>query len=171
MEEENKKLKDAIEAIEVSVYYCIDLSFTHFKNENPTLELVCDKKTMDNWYDLIRWSYAQGHEDPDDDLKREFDIEISPLIESAINQCVRWYYKYNSEHIDTARSLLGVDCESCDGKGTSQDDECEECDGSGQDYDATLDSELPWDTLDEVLLNIMNSCNVDSFKELSKISI
>ena len=52
---------------------------------------------------------------------------LKKSIESAINQCVRWYYKYNCEHIDIARSLLGVDCESCDGKGISQDDECDEC--------------------------------------------
>ena len=55
METEGKEYKDCIAEIEGTLFYNIDMAFSNFKNQNPTLELVCDKKTMSNCYDFIKW--------------------------------------------------------------------------------------------------------------------
>ena len=166
MEKDEKKWKDGVKSIENDLYYNIDMSFTHLKKEYPTLESQYEKKTIDNWYDFIKWTCAQEY--PEDiDFKEELDIEINPLMEFIHDQSVRWYYKYNANLIEDAKSALGEKCESCKGEGAIDDEECEYCWGSGIDEDA----ELHWEGIDEARNNIIKSCNTSSFKELSKITI
>jgi hypothetical protein len=170
MLEENKEWKEAVAEIEGSIYYNIDMAFSNFKNQNPTLELVCDKKTMSNWYDFIKWMCA--HESVEDiEFEEELGLKVSPLISSAHDICVHFYYKYNGDMIEEAKSML-CKCEPCEGEGivnegTAEEDTCEDCYGSG-----TCDDVDPaFDAIDEAKSNIVDSFNIDSFKELYKISI
>ena len=111
MEKKDKKWKIGLESIENSIYYNIDLSFSHVKKQFPTLEKDYDMKTMDNLYDLIKWICAQEY--PEDiDFKKELDIEVTPLIEFIHEQSTMWFYKYNGDMIDDAKYILSL-LDSC----------------------------------------------------------
>ena len=82
MKKGDQEWESGVESIERDLYYNIDMSFTHLKNNFPSLESVYGKKNMDNWYDFIKWTCAQEY--PEDiDFKKELDIEISPLMSSS----------------------------------------------------------------------------------------
>ena len=166
MEKKDKKWKIGLKSIENSLYYNIDLSFSHVKKQFPTLEKDYDMKTMDNLYDLIKWICAQEY--PEDiDFKKELDIEETPLIEFIHKQSSMWWYKYNGDMIDDAKYILSL-CKTCKGMGYTDDDEEEECEDCFNGYE---ENDLHWEAIDEARNNIIKSCNKSSFKELSKILV
>jgi hypothetical protein len=166
MKKGDQEWESGVESIERDLYYNIDMSFTHLKNNFPSLESVYGKKIMDNWYDFIKWTCAQEY--PEDiDFKKELDIEISPLIEFIHDQSVSWYYKYNADLIQDAKVAFSEECESCKGEGYIDEEQCEDCWGAGYDED----DESHWKAIDEARNNIIKSCNTSCFKELSKIKL
>ena len=159
--------------IEGAIYTGIDMAFGWFKKNNPALEIICDKKTMKEWDDFVSWCYAMDGEDSAKwELKEnpEFDFEISPLMQSVIDECAWWWCKYNCDHQGVAEDEFYISCENCDGTGFLDEDwndYCEECDGSGRDQE----DNTYYDYLDQAYKNIRDSVDTKKFKNLSKIKI
>ena len=162
-----------IGVIESDIYGGIDMAFGWFKKNNPTLEIICDKKIMKDWYDFVKWVYAMDGEDAAEwELKEnsEYDFEISPLMQSVIDECAWWWCKYNCDHQGVAEDEFYISCENCDGTGYLDDDEkdgCDECDLSGKNQEDLIH----WEYLDEAYQNIRDSVDTKKFKNLSKIKI
>ena len=144
MDDEQKKWKESVLSLEKILYENIEMCFINFKNENPNLESLCDKKTMNNWYDFIKWVYSQ--EDVEYiEFEEQLGIEESNLISSAHEICIHFYYKYNAHMIEEAKYML-----------------CKEDDDH---FDPAFYA------IEEAKTNIINTCNVSTFEELSKIKI
>jgi len=150
------------------IYETIDNAYNSFKNDNPVLELVCDKNTMKIWYDFMTWFYVN-----DDIQKEEFefngqcslgdsDIElvISPLMQCAMDESAAWWNKYlMTSHYCTAYREFKESCFFCFGDG------CEHCDYEG------FDEQLCEANVHRIFREIRDSIDTSSFKELSKIKI
>ena len=159
-------------SIESDIYRAIDMAFGWFKNNNPTLEVICDEETMSQWYDFIKWCYAQdGEGNAEYELKNNpsFNFEISPLMENAMIECDGWWCKYNVDHQQIAEEEFKEDCGGCDGNGYTDEgyeNECETCEGSGKDPE---DEGGHWVAYEEAFDKISNSVDTSSFEKLSKI--
>ena len=158
--------------IEECIKRGIDMSFHWLKKDNPNLEVVCDEKTLGYWYDFIAYCYALNlGEDLDCESLRDYDgidVEVSPLMQEAMDQAAGWHIKYNCDHQQTA--LDEYACESCDGDGSTRDEEgnwkdCNECEGEG------YDNEAGYDALDDAYESIRKSIDTNNFAELSKITL
>ena len=162
-------------AIELDIYRGIDMAFHWFKKNNPNLEKICDEDTMNQWYDFLTWCYAQDGETEAEDIlldtDNNFNFEISPLMQDAIDECSGWWCKYNIDHQQTAEEESGFACDNCEGTGymdENYDKECDECDATGKDQN---DEESYWDAYEEAFSNISNSVDTSFFEKLSKIEI
>ena len=131
-------------SIETDIYIAIDMAFNWFKKNNPSLDIICDEETMNQWYDFVTWCYAQDGECmAEDELKNNpnFNFEISPLMQSAMNECDAWWCKYNVDHQAIAEEEFS-------------DDE---------------DEEAHWEAYEDAFYNISNSVDTSCFEKLSKI--
>ncbi|MDB2473217.1 hypothetical protein N9W70_02060 [Schleiferiaceae bacterium] len=130
--------------IEEDILGGIDMAFDWFERNNPNLKVICDKETMSQWYDFVKWCYAQNGEGwAEDQLKKNprFNFEISPLMKSALSECDAWYCKYAIDHQQTAEDYFGED------------------------------EEGHWKALEEAYDKISKSVDTSSFEKLSKISL
>ena len=131
-----------------------------------------DEETMTQWYDFVKWCYAQDGEcNAESEIKENpsFNFEISPLMEDAMNECDGWWCKYNVDHQQIAEEEFKEDCGNCDGVGYMDEDcenECETCEGSGKDPE---DEDGHWFYYEEAFSNISNSVDTSCFEKLSKI--
>ena len=147
--------------VESDIYRAIDMAFGWFKKNNPILETICDKQTLNEWYNFVTWCYAQDGEDMSwhqiEKFKKEnnpnFAFEISPLMESAMEECAGWWCKYNIDHQEVAMQ------EMRDEMSTELDD---------YDYDEDPDGYY-WDYYETAFNKISNSVDTSSFVKLSKI--
>jgi surface protein len=139
-------------------YTNIDMVFHWFLKNNPAIEIICDKETMTQWYDFVKWSYTNNpltvEEWREGDIvtKGSYTFKISSLMESIVWECVEWYNNIKAE--EEARNLTfsllkarasevsGKVCVECDG----DDDYCEKCYGTGFDV---YDKDIDWVYYDE----------------------
>ena len=131
-------------SIESDIYRAIDMAFGWFKKNNPTLEVICDEETMTQWYDFVKWCYAQDGEcNAEGEIKENpsFNFEISPLMEDAMGECDGWWCKYNVDHQQIAEAEFKED---------------EDEDGH-------------WFYYEEAFSKISNSVDTSCFEKLSKI--
>ena len=141
----------------------IDMAYHWFVQENPTIESVCDEKTISDWYNFVAFSYCKIKndllEEVLDDFKEEsddFDFEISLLMEKADNCAGVAWEKYDVDHQNEAFDLLGEDPDLYSGD---------------EDYDADEDPDgLHYEIVDKAYEEIGNSVDTSSFKKLSMIS-
>tara|TARA_B110000238_G_C15842729_1_gene317595 strand:- start:101 stop:568 length:468 start_codon:yes stop_codon:yes gene_type:complete len=150
--------------VKENIYKAIDGAFESFKIGNPTLEIICDKETLGQWYDFVKWCYAQdGDNLSESNIKKyreennpDFDFEISALMENAIGECDVYWCKFNIDHQEEAHELYkdnGCDCDD------SEDYTCECVELNG----------LHFGLIDNAFKEILNSTNTSCFKKLSKI--
>jgi hypothetical protein len=156
--------------IEMDIYRAIDMAFAWFKERNPTLEAICDEETMNQWYDFVKWCYAQDCEDLELQDNDSFGFEITPLMKSALNEVAGWWCKYNVDHQQIAEDDFGKSCDNCDGTGYMDfeercEDQCEQCIGTGKDPE----DDTHWEFYYEAFSKISNSVDTSSFEKLSKI--
>lgn len=144
-------------SIESDIYRAIDMTFGWFKKNNPTLEVICDEETMSQWYDFVKWCYAQDGECHAEEQIKEnpiFNFEISPLMENAMSECDSWWCKYNVDHQEVAMELM---------RQTGDYDD---------DYDSEDDPDgYYWEYYEEAFDKISNSVDTSSFEKLSMIGL
>ena len=134
----------------------IEMAFDWFKKNNPTIEIVCDEETMDEWYYFIQWCYAQNCEDgASNKIKNKseiFNFEISDLMKIAMVESDGWW------------------CKNCEGSGyvdEGEEEQCDICYGEGLDPE----DDTWYDKLDEGYLTLENEVDTSTFEKLSKIKI
>lgn len=95
--------------IEKDIKRGVEMAFSWFKKNNPSLEQHCDEDTLQNWYDFIAFCYTLDcGEDIESELNnlkksnQDFDFEISLLMQNAIEEAGSWWVKYNCDHQDEA---------------------------------------------------------------------
>jgi len=151
-----------MDRVESDIYSAIDMAFNWFKKHNQSLELICDKETMSQWHEFVKWCYAQDGEEHAEykiaEFKKEnnpdFDFEISPLMESAMQECSAWWCKYNVDHQFEAMELMRAEMDH------------------GEDYDYEEDpDQFYWEYYEEAFNKISKSIDTKGFKQLSMISI
>tara|TARA_B110000027_G_scaffold114682_1_gene124423 strand:- start:1530 stop:3329 length:1800 start_codon:yes stop_codon:yes gene_type:complete len=168
------RIINIMNSIESDIYGAIDMAFGWFKKNNPTLEVICDEETMTQWYDFVKWCYAQDGEDSAEGEIKEnpsFNFKISPLMENAMNECAKWWHKYNLDHQQIAEEDFKESCGNCDGAGYMDEDcenECETCEASGYDPE---DEDGHWFYYEEAFSKISNSVNTSCFEKLSSIGL
>jgi len=151
----------------------IDMSYYRFVSQNPTIESVCDEKTMSDWYNFVAFCYCRNFFDngsgwdhhwiktnpdfpkPGTD-KDDFDFEISLLMKEADNCAGVAWEKYDVDHQSDAWDLLRENPEWHSGE---------------EDYDVDGDPYgLRWEILEDAYKEIGDSVQTSSFKKLSMIS-
>jgi len=149
------------------IYSSIDSAFERFKCLNPDLQLICDENTMENWYDFMTWFYVNDdvykHEEDWGSLgDSDIELVISPLIQCAMNSCAsEWSKSWQQIHYANAKNEFNDVCFSC----SAYEDDCEDCDGEKLIYE---ESDV---NFDRILIEIRDSIDTSSFKELIKIKI
>ena len=153
--------------IEIDILRLVDKAYSSFQCENPSVEIVCDEQTMKQWYEFIKFCYFLTDKNSGevliDDLDlsimknpKDFDFEISDLMESAINECEGWWEKDNIDHQQAALEYI-----------QNEKPLTEEPD---YDYDNDPD-DLSWHYYEKAFEKILESVDTSCFIKLSKISL
>ena len=168
--DEDEQWKKGVKVIEAEIISSIDVCWSSFKAQNTFLETLCDNKTMEDWYGFVKWSYTMDGEGAAKDyLNSDSEIEISKIMQSALNICDYIYEKDYVDHKELAYRVCGRLCEECDGKGflNTKNEDCVECDGIGR--LGYPDNDYGDEALEEAFNNIQSKVDYTSFKSLSKI--
>jgi len=152
----------------------IEMAFDWFKKNNPTIEIVCDEETMDEWYYFIQWCYAQNCEDgASNKIKNKseiFNFEISDLMKIAMVESDGWWCEYSLDHQQDYKDNYCESCKNCEGSGyvdEGEEEQCDICYGEGLDPE----DDTWYDKLDEGYLTLENEVDTSTFEKLSKIKI
>tara|TARA_Y100001954_G_C15828199_1_gene613328 strand:- start:2557 stop:2997 length:441 start_codon:yes stop_codon:yes gene_type:complete len=132
----------------------IEMAFSWFKKNNPSLEQHCDEDILQNWYNFIAFCYTLAWdgsiESQLNNLKKsnqDFDFEISLLMQNAIEEADTWWLRYNCDHQEEAFDYVRE-------KGYEEEAE-----------------DKAYYELDDAYERIRLCINTKNFKELSKFQI